>query len=59
MNAIQWLRITWPVLLIAGLLVLAGLFVMTQAPGGGALVGLALVLFGLYWAYRGTTPARD
>jgi len=57
-KALQWLSITWPVLLIAGALVIAGLYAMT-ASGVGALIGLAMVGFGLYWGYRGTTPARE
>lgn len=57
-KAIQWLSITWPVLLIATAMVLAGLFLMS-GNGAAPLLGLVVLLFGLYWGYRGTTPARD
>lgn len=54
MRALEWLRITWLVILIATALVGVGLFLMAAAEGIGQLVGLLLVLFGGYWGYRGT-----
>lgn len=58
-KAMQWLAITWPVLVISAAIVLVGLFLMSRANGVGALFGLVMVLFGLYWGYKGTTPERD
>jgi len=57
-KAMQWLAITWPVLAISAALVVAGLFVASGG-GVGAIIGLAMAAFGLYWGYRGTTPERD
>lgn len=58
-RAMEWLRITWRVLLIAAAIMVAGLFLMTNGTGVAPLLGLALLLFGAYWAYKGTTPDRS
>jgi hypothetical protein len=56
-RAFEWLRITWPVLLVAALLIGGGLVLIAAGSVVGVLIGICLIAFAAYWLTRGLTPS--